>query len=168
MAKPSRSFVVRTTVTTPVGTVRARAVILTVSTAVLTGDAVMLPAELDPWRRATSLLPLGRNEKLFLEIVGEGPFASETAVFGNPREARTGACYIRPFGGPVIECFFGGEGARLVEESGPASSAATRSGESPRPSCMRSIIVRAAPTSACRIARVASTSTMIAAFRSIR
>ena len=109
------------TVTTRVGTVRARAAVLTVSTAVLAGDAIRLPAELDPWRRAASLLPLGRNEKLFLEIVGEGPFASETAVFGNQREAHTGAYYIRPFGWPVIECFFGGEGAQLVADSGPAA-----------------------------------------------
>jgi hypothetical protein len=27
------------------------------------------------------------------------------------RDARTGAYYIRPFGWPVVECFFGGEGA---------------------------------------------------------
>jgi hypothetical protein len=32
---------------------------------------------------------------------------------------RTGAYYICPFGWPVIECFFGGEGARIVAENGP-------------------------------------------------
>jgi monoamine oxidase len=109
------------TVTTPAGIIRARAAILTVSTAVLAGDSIRLPSDLDSWRHAASLLPLGRNEKLFLEIVGEGPFASETQVFGNPRDARTGAYYIRPFGWPVIECFLGGEGARMVEDSGPTA-----------------------------------------------
>jgi monoamine oxidase len=108
-------------VATRAGTVRARAAIITVSTAVLAGNAIRLPAALDDWRHAAAVLPLGRNEKIFLEIVGDGPFASETHVLGNPRDARTGAYYIRPFGWPVIECFFGGDGARIVEESGPAA-----------------------------------------------
>jgi monoamine oxidase len=67
-------------------------------------------------------LPLGRNEKFFLEITGESPFVDETQVFGDPRDARTGAYYIRPLGLPVIECFFGGEGAQLVEREGPAAA----------------------------------------------
>ena len=106
---------------TPGGTIRARAAILTVSTAVLAGDAIKLPSALDPWRQAASLLPLGRDEKLFLEISGESPFESETQVLGDPRDARTGAYYIRPFGRQVIECFVGGEGARAVEEEGPVA-----------------------------------------------
>ena len=109
-------------ITTPVGTVRARSAILTVSTAVLAGDAIKLPAALDPWRRAAELLPLGRDEKLFLEIIGDGGvFAPETQVLGDPRDARTGAYYIRPLERPVIECFVGGEGARVVEEEGPVA-----------------------------------------------
>ena len=91
------------------------------STAVLAGDAIKLPGALDGWREAASVLPLGRNEKLFLEIVGESPFAPETHELGNPRDARTAAYYIRPFGRPVIECFFGGEGAEMIEDSGPTA-----------------------------------------------
>jgi monoamine oxidase len=108
-------------IATPGGTIRARAAILTVSTAVLAGDAIKLPSALDPWRQAASLLPLGRDEKLFLEISGESPFEPETQVLGDPRDARTGAYYIRPFGRPVIECFVGGEGARVAEEEGPVA-----------------------------------------------
>lgn len=103
---------------TPSGDVRARAAILTVSTAVLAGDTIDLPPALDPWRDAARQLPLGRNEKLFLEIVGDAPFEAETHVSGNPRDATTASYYIRPFGRPVIECFFGGERARLLCESG--------------------------------------------------
>jgi monoamine oxidase len=66
-------------------------------------------------------LPLGRDEKLFLEIVGDAPFEAESQVLGNPRDVRTGSYYIRPLGAPVIECFFGGEGARFVEEGGSAA-----------------------------------------------
>ena len=108
-------------VTTPVGAVRARAAILTVSTAVLAGSTIRLPPGLDAWRHAAAYLPLGRDEKLFLETVGEISFASETRVIGNPRDRRTGVYLIRPFGWPVIECFMGGEGAQMVEEMGPAA-----------------------------------------------
>ena len=63
-------------------------------------------------------LPLGRNEKLFFEIAGGGGFAPESHVHGNPRDVRAGSYYIRPFGRPVIECFFGGAGAQIVAEEG--------------------------------------------------
>ena len=110
------------TLTTNAGDVHARAAILTVSTAVLAGNALKLPAELAPWREAAARLPLGRNEKLFFEIVGDSPFEPESQVLGNPRDARTGSYYIRPLGARTIECFFGGEGARMVEEGGSAQA----------------------------------------------
>jgi monoamine oxidase len=107
--------------TTPVGAVRARAAILTVSTAVLAGSTIRLPPGLDAWRHAAACLPLGRDEKLFIEIVGESSFAPETRVIGTPRDRRTGVYHIRPFGWPVIECFVGDEAARMVEETGRAA-----------------------------------------------
>jgi len=106
---------------TPIGAIRARAAILTVSTAALAGDAISLPRELDGWKHAAACLPLGRNEKIFLEIVGRNSFEPETRALGNPRDARTAAYYIRPFGRPVIECFLGGAGARIIENEGPAA-----------------------------------------------
>jgi monoamine oxidase len=109
------------TVRTSAGNVRARAAILTVSSAVLAGDTLELPAALAPWRDAASLLPLGRDEKIFLAIAGDAPFADESQVLGSPRDPRTGSYYIRPLGMPVIECFFGGEGARFIEEGGTAA-----------------------------------------------
>jgi len=51
-------------VVTRSGTVRAGAAILTVSTAVLAGDAIRLPPWTEPWREAAAALPLGRNEKV--------------------------------------------------------------------------------------------------------
>lgn len=103
------------------GTVHARAAILTVSTAVLAGETLRLPRELDEWRAAAARLPLGRNEKFFLEIVGDAPFEAETHVLGDPRDASSGAYYLRPFGRPVVEAFVGGEGARVLDEGGPAA-----------------------------------------------
>lgn len=104
---------------TPAGTLRARAVILSVSTTVLISDMIALPATLDPWRDAASKLPLGHDEKLFLEIIGDSPFVPESHVLGDPHNAATGSYYIRPFGWPVIECFLGGGGARAAAASGP-------------------------------------------------
>ena len=42
-------------------------------------------------------------------------------MIGDPRNGRTGSYYIRPFGAPVIESFFAGEGACIVSESGLAT-----------------------------------------------
>jgi monoamine oxidase len=103
---------------TSAGTIRARTAILTVSTAVLASGAIRLPRDMAPWIEAASRLPLGRNEKIFFEILDDGPFEPETHLLGDPRDARTASYYIRPLGAPVIECFFGGEGARAIEEAG--------------------------------------------------
>jgi monoamine oxidase len=103
------------------GDLTARAAVVTVSTVVLAGDTIELPAELAPWRDAAQQLPLGLNEKLFLEIHGDTPFQAETHVTGNPRDALTASYYIRPFGWPVVECFFGGQRARLLCEQGLAA-----------------------------------------------
>jgi monoamine oxidase len=99
------------TLDTPAGTVLACAAIVTVSTTVLASDAISWPSSLDSWREAARRLPLGNNEKLFFEIVGDGPFTSESHVLGDPHDPTTGSYYIRPFGWPVIECFLGGAGA---------------------------------------------------------
>jgi monoamine oxidase len=109
-------------IVTATGTVRARAAILGLSTAVLAGDALKLPRELEPWGEAARQLPLGRNEKLFLEIVGREPFEKETQVVGNPRSGCTGSYYIRPMDFPVIEGFLGGESAQVLEKEGVAAA----------------------------------------------
>jgi monoamine oxidase len=109
------------TLETSRGAIRTRAVILTVPTPVLSGASIRLPRELEPWREAARQLPLGLNEKLFLEITADGPFEAETHVTGNPRDATTASYYIRPFGRAVIECYFGGERARLLCEEGMAA-----------------------------------------------
>ena len=108
----------RVALRTPEGTVRARAVILTISTNILVGGTIAMPPALDPWRDAAARLPLGYDEKLFLEIVGDSAFEPESHVLGDPYDATTGSYYIRPFGWPVIECYFGGDGARMAAANG--------------------------------------------------
>jgi monoamine oxidase len=109
------------TIATRAGTITGRTAIITVPTDVLVGGAISLPTALDDWRHAAAALPLGRDEKLFLEIIGDSPFEAETHVLGDPRDARTGSYYIRPLGHPVIEGFFGGDGAQVLAESGPVA-----------------------------------------------
>jgi monoamine oxidase len=116
-------------VSTRAGTVRAKAAILTVSTAVLAGDAIRLPPGTEPWRDAAAALPLGRNEKVFLEIGRDAAFEPDSHAYGNLRDARSAAYSIRPNGWPVIEAFLGGEGARILEEEGPAAGFAHATAE---------------------------------------
>jgi monoamine oxidase len=106
------------TITTPAGNVSARAVILTVSTNVLAGTSINLPMALEPWRDAASRLPLGNDEKLFIHIDGETPFMPETHLIGDPYDSRTCDFYIRPFGWPIIECYLGGDSARVIAQKG--------------------------------------------------
>lgn len=65
------------------GNIRARMAISTVSTNVLAGDAIRLPNDLSPWLDAASHLPLGQNEKLFLQA-SDPMFVGETHLFADP------------------------------------------------------------------------------------
>ncbi|MCB4805891.1 monoamine oxidase [Methylobacterium brachiatum] len=116
-------------VTTRAGTVRARVAIITSSTAVLAGDAIRLPAGTEPWREAAAALPLGRNEKVFLEIGRDAAFEPDSHAYGDLHDARSASYSIRPNGWPVIEAFLGGEGARILDEEGPAAGFAYVSAE---------------------------------------
>jgi monoamine oxidase len=112
------------TVSTRAGPIRAGAAIVTISSAVLAGDSIKWPSELAPWREAAARLPLGRNEKIFLEILEAGLFENDAHLIGDPRNSATAAYDIRPFGRPVIECFLGGAGALALEREGPAAGSA--------------------------------------------
>jgi monoamine oxidase len=106
---------------TNAGPLQARAVILTVSTAVLASGMIRLPSGLDPWREAARQLPLGRNEKLFLALSPAAGLEEETLLMGDPHDVATGTYYIRPFGWPVIECFLGSFGAKRFAQDGAAA-----------------------------------------------
>lgn len=108
-------------VATRAGTLRTKAVILTVSTAVLAGDAIRLPSGTEPWREAATVLPLGHNEKVFLEIGRDSAFEPNTHAYGKLHDPRSASYSIRPNGSPIIEAFLGGDGARILEEEGPAA-----------------------------------------------
>lgn len=100
------------------GVLRARAVIVTVSTHVLASGAIKFSPSLDARLHAAACLPLGFANKLFLALEDPALFQDEQHVIGNPRRAETGSYYLKPFGRPVIECFFGGKGAKALELAG--------------------------------------------------
>ncbi|MBW8743058.1 MAG: FAD-dependent oxidoreductase [Sphingomonas sp.] len=106
------------------GVIETRAVVVAVPTDILArGDIAFSPA-IDDHLHAAACLPLGRVDKLFLAIADAEAVPSETHLLGNPHSAHTGSYYLRPFGRPVIECFFGGIAACALEEAGDAGRVA--------------------------------------------
>jgi monoamine oxidase len=106
------------------GTVRARAAIVAVSTAVLArGDIRFDPAALDQLH-AAACLPLGLANKVLLALDDPDAVPVESHLLGNPYRAGTGSYYFRPLGHPVIEGFFGGSLAAELEADGPVAAEA--------------------------------------------
>lgn len=109
---------------TPRGEMRARVAIVTVATPVLATGGIRLPARYDDRCHAAAHLPLGLANKLFLRLADPHAVPAEHHLLGNPRTARTGSYYLRPFGRPLVECFFGGSGAADLEAEGIDATAA--------------------------------------------
>ena len=105
------------------GTLRAKAAILTVSTDVLAAGAIRLPRAFAPALEAAAQVPLGLADKLFLSVA-DAALPADGHLLGNPHDPCTGSYYLRPFGRPVIECFFGGAAARALEAAGDAARTA--------------------------------------------
>jgi monoamine oxidase len=108
---------------TPRGTLRARAVVVTVSTNVLAEGALRFAPALPDKVAAAQDLPLGLANKVFLHLAAPEDLPADGHLIGNPRSARTGAYHLRPFGRPVIEAYFGGPLARDLERAGDAAAA---------------------------------------------
>ena len=100
------------------GPITARMAVITASTNVLAGGAIAFDAAADDHLQAASQLPLGLADKLFFELDGNHGLEPETHLIGDPRNANTGSYYIRPLGRPLVEGFFGGTGAIIVERAG--------------------------------------------------
>ena len=100
------------------GRIETQAAIVAVPTNVLArGDIIFSPA-IDDHLHAAACLPLGQVEKLFLSMRDPEAVPPESHLLGNPHSTLTGSYYLRPFGRPTIECFFGGISARAMIEAG--------------------------------------------------
>lgn len=100
------------------GPINARTAVITASTNVLASGAITFDAAADEQLHAASQLPLGLADKLFFELHGNHGLEPETHLIGDPRNADTGSYYIRPLGRPLVEGFFGGTGAIVIERAG--------------------------------------------------
>lgn len=107
---------------TPFGPIEARAAIVAVPTAVIAEGRLRFTPDLPDKVEAAARLPLGLANKGFLGLDRVEPFEPDSQLLGNPRDPATGAYYLRPFGHPVIECFFGGAGARALETEGEGAA----------------------------------------------
>jgi monoamine oxidase len=103
---------------TPRGTLRADQAIVTVSTNVLAVGNIRLDSGLDETLHAAACLPLGLADKLFLALDEPGEIDANAHLLGNPRESVTATYTLRPFGRPLVEAMFGGDGARMMEAEG--------------------------------------------------
>ncbi|MDQ8755051.1 NAD(P)/FAD-dependent oxidoreductase [Sphingosinicella sp. LHD-64] len=103
---------------TAAGPIEAHTVIVAVPTNVLADGRLRFTPDLPDKVEAAARLPLGLANKAFLRLDRVEPFPPDSQLFGDPRRADTGAYSLRPFGRPVIECFFGGVGARELEAEG--------------------------------------------------
>ena len=97
------------------GTIRSRAVIVTVSTNVLAHGVLRLPSAAADHLHAAAQLPLGLADKLFISLDDPAAVPPESHLLGRFDDAATGSYYLRPFGRPLIECFLGGAHARALE-----------------------------------------------------
>lgn len=130
----ARASGLRTALTTPVrwidrtgtrlkietarGSLVADQAIVTVSTNVLARGAIGLTGH-DDLFHAAARLPLGMADKLFLAIDhGAEELDADAHLLGDARNLITGSYTLRPFARPLIECMFGGEGAREMAERG--------------------------------------------------
>jgi monoamine oxidase len=107
---------------TRAGPITARAAIVTVSTAVLAAGTIAFSPAIDDHLDAAACLPLGLANKLFLALAEGHGLEPETHLIGNPHCAETGSHYLMPFGRPVIESFYGGAGAAMLEHEGMAGA----------------------------------------------
>jgi monoamine oxidase len=107
------------------GTLRARAVILTVPPTVLAADAIDFVPPLPAAKRAAvEGLPLGLANKLFLAVDAATDLPSDGHVLGATDRVATGNYLVRPHGQAMISAYFGGRLAGELEAAGPAAMTA--------------------------------------------
>jgi monoamine oxidase len=111
----------RIRVETTRGAIEADAAIITLPSALIAADETPFAPALPDKTRAAAGLPLGHDDKLFLSLADAEAFESETRAFGDPRRVDTAAYQLRPFGRPMIECYFGGALAAELEQGGEAA-----------------------------------------------
>ncbi|MFT4185375.1 MAG: NAD(P)/FAD-dependent oxidoreductase [Rhizobium sp.] len=100
------------------GDLKAKAVIVAVSTHVLAAEKIAFWPPLPDKIEAAARLPLGIANKLFLKALTTEMFPADTHLLGSHHSGRTGAYQLKPFGAPIVEAYFAGDLARDLERQG--------------------------------------------------
>ncbi len=108
----------RLRIVTPQGDIAARAAIVAVPAGIIAREALRFVPALPEKLEAAAGLPLGLADKLFLRVEPPDDLPAETRLFGAIDRPHTGSYHLRPFGRPVIECYFGGDLAWDLERAG--------------------------------------------------
>lgn len=111
------------------GTIEAQQVIVTVSTGVLASGAIRFLPETPDAVRAAAELPMGHVGKLFLAVADADELPVNGHMRGRPGDKRSASHRLRPFGWPLIECYYGGPYAAELETAGEATTADAMIGE---------------------------------------
>ncbi|HLH89268.1 MAG TPA: NAD(P)/FAD-dependent oxidoreductase [Xanthobacteraceae bacterium] len=113
----------RLRIVTPQGDIAARAAIIAVPASLIANEGLRFTPALPDKREAAAGLPLGLADKLFLRVERADDLPVETRLFGALDQMNTGSYHLRPFGRPVIECYFGGKLAWELEREGDGAFA---------------------------------------------
>ncbi|NTI78996.1 FAD-dependent oxidoreductase [Agrobacterium rhizogenes] len=100
------------------GDLRAKAVVIAVSTNILAAEKIAFWPPLPGKIEAASQLPLGLANKLFLQVRTPEAFPADAHILGSYHSGRTGSYQLKPFGAPVIETYFAGDLAHDLEREG--------------------------------------------------
>ncbi len=101
------------------GVLTAKAVIVTLPSSLLSSGGLQFRPNLPRKREAAEGLPLGIANKLFIGLDQPEDLPVDGHLFGRIDRAETASYHLRPFGRPLIECYFGGALARDLEQAGP-------------------------------------------------
>ena len=107
---------------TPVGTIEADHVVVCVPTTVLASAQIVFDPPLPDKHAAAADLPLGIADKVFL-YVDRPDWPTNAHLVGNPYSACTASHRLSPFGWPIVESFFGGDCAEMLEDGDAAQFA---------------------------------------------
>lgn len=108
----------RLRIETAQGVLTARAAIVTVPTPLIAEESLRFAPSLPAKVAAAAGLPLGLADKAFLALADAERFPVESRLFGKLLPEGAASYHLRPFGRPLIECYFGGKLARELEEEG--------------------------------------------------
>jgi monoamine oxidase len=108
----------RVRVETAKGTIEAAQVVIALPSAVIAQSEDLFVPALPQKIDAALGLPLGLADKLFLELDRADEFKPDSRLFGATDRIATATYHVRPFGRPLIECYFGGRNAHSLEQGG--------------------------------------------------